>query len=43
MIYFKLLVVALINAVERFDVDVKVKFVSFATPTIIGENSALFS
>lgn len=34
--------VALINAVERFDVDANVKFVSFATPTIIGEIKRYF-
>ncbi|NLK68166.1 MAG: SigB/SigF/SigG family RNA polymerase sigma factor [Clostridiaceae bacterium] len=39
---FQVACVALINAVERFDVDVKVKFVSFATPTIIGEIQRYF-
>jgi RNA polymerase sigma-B factor len=34
--------VALIKAVERFDADVGVKFVSFATPTIIGEIKRFF-
>jgi RNA polymerase sigma-B factor len=34
--------VALINAVERFDVSADVKFVSFATPTIIGEIKRYF-
>ncbi len=34
--------VALINAVERFDPDADVKFVSFATPTIIGEIKRYF-
>ncbi|NLW02475.1 MAG: SigB/SigF/SigG family RNA polymerase sigma factor [Clostridiaceae bacterium] len=34
--------VALINAVERFDPDAEVKFVSFATPTIIGEIKRYF-
>lgn len=34
--------VALINAVERFNVDADVKFVSFATPTIIGEIKRYF-
>ncbi|AGC69371.1 RNA polymerase factor sigma-70 RpoD [Thermoclostridium stercorarium subsp. stercorarium DSM 8532] len=33
---------ALINAVERFDVNANVKFVSFATPTIIGEIKRYF-
>lgn len=33
---------ALINAVERFDVSANVKFVSFATPTIIGEIKRYF-
>ena len=33
---------ALINAVERFDPDAEVKFVSFATPTIIGEIKRYF-
>ncbi len=34
--------VALINAVERFNVAEEVKFVSFATPTIIGEIKRYF-
>jgi len=34
--------VALINAVERFDPDADVKFVSFATPTIVGEIKRYF-
>jgi len=34
--------VALINAVERFNTDEDVKFVSFATPTIIGEIKRYF-
>ncbi len=34
--------VALINAVERFDTREDVKFVSFATPTIIGEIKRYF-
>ncbi len=34
--------VALINAVERFDINANVKFVSFATPTIIGEIKRYF-
>jgi len=34
--------VALINAVERFDTEAEVKFVSFATPTIIGEIKRYF-
>ncbi|NLO40468.1 MAG: SigB/SigF/SigG family RNA polymerase sigma factor [Ruminiclostridium sp.] len=34
--------IALINAVERFDIDADVKFVSFATPTIIGEIKRYF-
>jgi len=34
--------IALINAVERFDVNADVKFVSFATPTIIGEIKRYF-
>ena len=34
--------VALINAVERFDTGAEVKFVSFATPTIIGEIKRYF-
>lgn len=33
---------ALINAVERFDPNAEVKFVSFATPTIIGEIKRYF-
>lgn len=33
---------ALINAVERFDTEAEVKFVSFATPTIIGEIKRYF-
>lgn len=34
--------VALINAVERFDINAGVKFVSYATPTIIGEIKRYF-
>ena len=34
--------VALINAVERFNTTEEVKFVSFATPTIIGEIKRYF-
>ena len=34
--------VALINAVERFDTNENVKFVSFATPTIVGEIKRYF-
>lgn len=34
--------VALINAVERFNVSEDVKFVSFATPTVIGEIKRYF-
>jgi RNA polymerase sigma-B factor len=34
--------VALINAAERFDTKAEVKFVSFATPTIIGEIKRYF-
>lgn len=34
--------VALINAVERFNIFEKVKFVSFATPTIVGEIKRYF-
>lgn len=34
--------VALIKAVERFNIDKGVKFVSFATPTIIGEIKRFF-
>lgn len=34
--------IALINAVERFDVNADVKFVSFATPTIVGEIKRYF-
>lgn len=34
--------VALINAVERFNINEDVKFVSFATPTIIGEIKRYF-
>lgn len=34
--------IALINAVERFDANANVKFVSFATPTIIGEIKRYF-
>lgn len=34
--------VALINSVERFDVGEDVKFVSFATPTVIGEIKRYF-
>ena len=34
--------VALINAVERFNVSEDVKFVSFATPTVIGEVKRYF-
>jgi RNA polymerase sigma-B factor len=33
---------ALINAVERFDINAEVKFVSFATPTIVGEIKRYF-
>ena len=34
--------VSLINAVERFSTEADVKFVSFATPTIIGEIKRYF-
>ncbi len=34
--------IALINAVNRFDINEDVKFVSFATPTIIGEIKRYF-
>jgi len=34
--------IALINAVERFDLNADVKFVSFATPTIVGEIKRYF-
>lgn len=34
--------VALINAVERFNISEEVKFVSFATPTVIGEIKRYF-
>lgn len=34
--------IALIKAVERFDVDKGVKFTSFATPTVIGEIKRFF-
>lgn len=34
--------IALIKAVERFDIDKGVKFTSFATPTIIGEIKRFF-
>lgn len=34
--------IALINAVERFNTEADVKFVSFATPTIIGEIKRYF-
>jgi len=34
--------IALIKAVERFDPDKGVKFISFATPTIIGEIKRYF-
>jgi len=34
--------IALINAVERFNVNADVKFVSFATPTIVGEIKRYF-
>lgn len=34
--------IALIKAVERFDLDKGVKFVSFATPTIVGEIKRYF-
>lgn len=34
--------IALIKAVERFDVNEEVKFISFATPTIIGEVKRFF-
>jgi RNA polymerase sigma-B factor len=39
---FQVACVALINAVERFDTAAEVKFVSFATPTIIGEIKRYF-
>lgn len=34
---FQVASIALINSVERFDINKGVKFISFATPTIIGE------
>lgn len=39
---YQIACIALIKAVERFDVNVGVKFVSFATPTIIGEIKRFF-
>ncbi len=39
---YQIACVALIKAVERFDINVGVKFVSFATPTIIGEIKRFF-
>lgn len=39
---FQVACIALIKAVERFDPDKGVKFVSFATPTIIGEIKRFF-
>ena len=39
---YQIACIALIKSVERFDVNVGVKFVSFATPTIIGEIKRFF-
>ena len=39
---FQVACMALINAVERFSISENVKFVSFATPTIIGEIKRYF-
>ncbi|MDP4092994.1 MAG: SigB/SigF/SigG family RNA polymerase sigma factor [Bacillota bacterium] len=39
---YQIACIALIKAVERFDPDKGVKFVSFATPTIIGEIKRFF-
>jgi RNA polymerase sigma-B factor len=39
---YQIACIALIKAVERFDLDKGVKFISFATPTIIGEIKRYF-
>jgi len=39
---FQIACMALIKAVERFDIDKGVKFISFATPTVIGEIKRFF-
>jgi RNA polymerase sigma-B factor len=39
---FQIASIALIKAVERYDLDKGVKFISFATPTVIGEIKRFF-